>query len=325
MFFFEKVKFFEKNIFCIFAKRTMAIIPKNLQPGDTIALVSPAKKVDFLIVENARNHFENWGLQVIVGESATASVHQFSGDDELRTKDFQTQLDNPNVKAIVCLRGGYGSIRIIDYLDFSEFVKHPKWIVGYSDVTVIQNHILKNYNIGSLHAEMPLKFPEFPNTNDSSNVLKNALFGKIDPIRIQPNSLNKTGSAKGELVGGNLAILCSLLDSWSEIDTRGKILFLEDIGEYLYAIDRMMMILKRAGKLDQLAGLVIGQFTDLKDNDIPFGKTAYEIIAEQVAVYDYPVLFDVPAGHGEINKPLIFGAVYTMEITKKSTIFNVSV
>ena len=329
----------------------MAILPKFLQKNDTIALVAPAKKTDISIVENARKHFENWGLQVIVGDSATASFHQFSGDDDVRTQDFQTQLDNPNIKAIICLRGGYGSVRIIDQLDFSEFVKHPKWIVGYSDVTVIQNHILKNYGIASLHAEMPLKLPVFDtdcksapagastplsdqsdmviersrNANVSLNALKNALFGTFEPFQLQPNSLNKFGSAKAELVGGNLAILCNLLGSVSEIDTRGKILFLEDIGEYLYAIDRMMMTLKRAGKLNQLAGLVIGQFTDLKDNDIPFGKTAYEIIAEQVAVYDYPVLFDVPAGHGEINKPLIFGAVYTMEITKKSTIFNVSV
>ncbi|MDR0437196.1 MAG: LD-carboxypeptidase [Bacteroidales bacterium] len=303
----------------------MAIIPKYLQPGDTIALASSAKKVDFQIVENARKHFESWGFQVIVGESAMASEHQFAGDDELRTKDFQTQLDNPNVNTIICLRGGYGSVRIIEYLDFSEFVKHPKWIVGYSDVTVIQNHILKNYNIASLHAEMPLKFPDFPNTNDSLGALKNALFGRIDPIRIQSNSLNKMGSAKGELVGGNLAILCSLLGSSSEMDTRGKILFLEDVGEYLYAIDRMMMTLKRAGKLDQLAGLAIGQFTDLKDNDIPFGKTVYEIIAEHVATYDYPVLFDVPTGHCEINKPLVFGGVYTMEITEESATLNIVV
>jgi muramoyltetrapeptide carboxypeptidase len=285
-------------------------------------LVSTAKKVDFSVVENARKHFENWGLKVVVGESATASLHQFSGDDEVRARDFQAQLDNPGVKAIVCLRGGYGSVRIVDRLDFSNFEKHPKWIVGYSDVTAIQSHVLRNHHIASLHAEMPLKFPIFLNTNESLEALRNALFGRFEPLQIQPNVLNRTGIAKGELIGGNLAILCSLLGSSSEIDTRGKILFLEDIGEYLYAIDRMMMTLKRAGKLDHLAGLTVGQFTDLQDNDIPFGKTAYEIIAEHVANYDYPVLFDVPAGHCEINKPLVFGAIYTMNVSEESAILS---
>jgi muramoyltetrapeptide carboxypeptidase len=293
----------------------MSTHPVCLHKGDTVALLSTAKNVDVSIVENARKHFENWGFRVVVGESATASFHQFAGDDEVRTRDFQTQIDDPNVKAIVCLRGGYGSVRIIDQLDFSEFVKNPKWIVGYSDVTVIQNHVLKNYNISSLHAEMPLKFSEFPKSNDSLNALKNALFGNFEPFDIEPNFLNKNGSAKGELVGGNLAILCNLLGSSSEIDTCGKILFLEDVGEYFYAIDRMVMTLKRAGKLDGLAGLAIGQFTNLQDNDVPFGKTVCEIIAEHVADYDYPVVFDVPAGHCEINKPMVFGGVYTMEVT----------
>ncbi len=302
----------------------MSIIPNFLQKGDTVALVSTAKKVDFSVVENARKHFEHWGFNVITGESATASFYQFSGDDKVRARDFQVQMDQPDVKAIMCLRGGYGSVRIIDKLDFSKFVEHPKWIVGYSDVTVIQNHVLKNYNIASLHAEMPLKFPVFPCVNDSLEALKNALFGTFEPFRGKPNVLNKNGVAKGELVGGNLAILCSLLGSSSEIDMRGKILFLEDVGEYLYAIDRMMMTLKRAGKLDQLAGLAIGQFTDLQDNAIPFGKTVYEIIAEHVANYDYPVMFDIPAGHCEVNKPLVFGAVYTMEVTKDTAILGLS-
>jgi len=337
----------------------MALLPKFLQKNDTIALVAPAKKTDISIVENARKHFENWGLQVIVGDSATASFHQFSGDDDVRTQDFQTQLDNPNIKAIICLRGGYGSVRIIDQLDFSEFVKHPKWIVGYSDVTVIQNHILKNYGIASLHAEMPLNYPPLAGVSrrdgggrvltkesllarvcnpcqsngtdvdvrasESLNALKNALFGIFEPFQLQPNPLNKLGSAKAELVGGNLAILCNLLGSVSEIDTRGKILFLEDIGEYLYAIDRMMMTLKRAGKLDKLAGLVVGQFVNLQDNEIPFGKTVYEIIAEHVAEYNYPVMFDIPCGHSEVNKTLIFNGNYTLDVSEKLAILNVTV
>jgi muramoyltetrapeptide carboxypeptidase len=181
---------------------------------------------------------------------------------------------------------------------------------------------LKNFNIASLHAEFPLKFPEFPNTNESLDALRNAFFGEFEPFQIQPHSLNKFGTAKGELVGGNLAILCNLLGSSSEIDTHGKILFLEDIGEYLYSIDRMMMTLKRAEKLDKLAGLAIGQFTNIKDSDIPFGKNTYEIIAEHVANYDYPVIFDIPAGHCEINKSLIFGTNYTMDVSEKSAILR---
>jgi muramoyltetrapeptide carboxypeptidase len=312
----------------------MTKLPPYLQKNDTIALVATAKKTDVSIVTNARKHLENWGFKVIVGESATASFHQFSGNDEVRRKDFQTQLNNPNVKAIICLRGGYGSVRIIDKINFSEFVKYPKWIVGYSDVTVIQNHVLKNYNIASLHAEFPLNFPIFPNTNESLNALKDALFGKFESFQLQPNALNKIKigtdcksapacSVKAELVGGNLAILCNLLGSNSEIDTTGKILFLEDIGEYLYAIDRMMMTLKRAGKLNKLAGLAVGQFTKLQDNiETPFGKTVYEIIAEHVAEYGYPVMFDIPAGHCDVNKTLVFGGEYTMDVSENSAILG---
>ncbi|MCL2416380.1 MAG: LD-carboxypeptidase [Bacteroidales bacterium] len=304
----------------------MGIVPKFLQKNDTVALVCTARKIEHSLVENARKHFESWGFQVIVGESATAEYFQYSGDDELRARDFQTQLDNPNVKAIICLRGGFGTARIVDRLNFSEFVKHPKWIVGYSDVTVIQNHVLKNFGVASLHAEMPLKFPIFGTdyksapANESLEAFKNALFGTFEPFCLQPNSLNKFGSAKAELVGGNLAILCSLLRSSSEIDTEGKILFLEDVGEYLYAIDRMMMTLKRAGKLEKLVGLAVGQFTNLKDNEASFGKTAYEIVAEHVVDYDYPVIFDIPAGHCEINKALVFGGIYTMNVSEKFAI-----
>ena len=257
----------------------MAIIPPFLQKNDTVALVCTARKIDFSLVENARKHFESWGFRVIVGESATAEYFQYSGDDALRTKDFQTQLDDPNVKAIICLRGGFGTARIVDQLDFSAFVKHPKWIVGYSDVTVIQNHILENFGIASLHGEMALKFPEFPNTNESLDALKNALFGVFGTAPTGVSTTLNDRAVRAELVGGNLAILCSLLGSKSELNTDGKILFLEDVGEWLYAIDRMMTTFKRAGKLDNLAGLAVGQFTHLKDDKTAFGKSAYEIIA----------------------------------------------
>jgi len=314
----------------------MAILPKFLQKNDTVALVCTARKIDFSLVENARKHFESWGFHVIVGESATAEYFQYSGDDELRTKDFQTQLDDPNVKAIICLRGGFGTARIVDQLDFSAFVKDPKWIVGYSDVTVIQNHILENFGIASLHGEMALKFPEFGTDEtsapawDSLEALKNALFGEFGTapagvstefILSKAEGLNDR-AVRAELVGGNLAILCSLLGSKSELNTNGKILFLEDVGEWLYAIDRMMTTLKRAGKLDNLAGLAVGQFTHLKDDKTAFGKSAYEIIAEHVAEYDYPVIFDVPAGHCDVNLPLVFGGIYSIEKGELKMVMN---
>lgn len=290
----------------------MSKLPDFLKKNDTVALVATAKQMDFSLVENAQKHLENWGFRVITGESAHASFHSFAGDDKLRANDLQTQLNNPDVKAILCLRGGYGTGRIMDRLDFSEFVRNPKWIVGYSDVTILQNHILQNYNIASLHAEMPLNLPLFPHTNESLESLHNALFGHFEDFCPEPSPLNRVGTATGELAGGNLSMLCSTLGSVSEVDTCGKILFIEDVGEYLYAIDRMMLTLKRAGKLKNLAGLVVGQFTRLQDNDIPFGKTAFEIIAEHVAEYDYPTLFNIPAGHCEINKALVFGGKYAI-------------
>jgi len=314
----------------------MAIIPPFLQKNDTVALVCTARKIDFSLVENARKHFESWGFRVIVGESATAEYFQYSGDDALRTKDFQTQLDDPNVKAIICLRGGFGTARIVDQLDFSAFVKDPKWIVGYSDVTVIQNHILQSFGIASLHGEMALKFPEFGTDETSApawkslNALKNALFGvfgtaptgvSTEFILSKAEGLNDR-AVRAELVGGNLAILCSLLGSKSELNTDGKILFLEDVGEWLYAIDRMMTTLKRAGKLDNLAGLAVGQFTHLKDDKTAFGKSAYEIIAEHVAEYNYPVIFDVPAGHCDVNLPLVFGGIYSIEKGELKMVMN---
>jgi muramoyltetrapeptide carboxypeptidase len=278
--------------------------PPYLKKGDTVAITCPAKKLPHEI-NDAVLLLESWGLKVLLGETVHASYHQFAGDDNLRTQDFQRFLDDGSVKAIFAARGGYGTIRIIDQLDFSSFETNPKWIIGFSDITVLHSHIYASFDTPSIHGQMPLTIPD--GTKDSLETLRKALFN--EPFDYKYNSLikNRAGNANGILIGGNLTLLMVMAGSVSEMDYSGKILFLEDVGEYLYSIDRMMWNLKRAGKLSKLKGLIVGGFTELKDNDIPFGQTAAEIIGEHVKDYDFPVCFDFPAGHIENNHALILG------------------
>ena len=278
--------------------------PPYLKKGDTVAITCPAKKLPHEI-NDAVQLLESWGLKVILGETVHASYNQFAGDDSLRTKDFQRFLDDKSVKAIFAARGGYGTIRIIDGIDFSEFASHPKWIIGFSDITVLHSHIYACYHIKSIHGQMPLTIPD--GTKDSLETLRKALFN--EPFDYQYDTLldNRPGEAEGVLIGGNLTLLMAMAGSVSEMDYSNKILFLEDVGEYLYSIDRMMWFLKRSGKLSKLKGLLVGGFTELKDNDIPFGQTAAEIIQEHVKDYDFPVCYDFPAGHIENNHALILG------------------
>ncbi|CAN5231089.1 LD-carboxypeptidase [soil metagenome] len=289
----------------------MTLLPLYLQPGDTIAITCPARKMTAAELQPAIAIIENWGYQVLLGQTIGGENHQYSGADKERAADFQKLLDDPQVKAIICARGGYGTIRIIDQLDWTHFRKHPKWIIGYSDVTVLHGH-LHSLAIASLHASMPVNFPT--NTPEALESLMKALAGGPLSYSCTPHEFNRSGDAHGELVGGNLSVLLSMSGSLSDIDTKGKILFLEDLDEYLYHIDRMMMQLQRCGKLEHLAGLVIGGMSDMRDNVIPFGKTAYEIIQERVARYDYPVCFDFPAGHITDNRALIMGAPYTLNV-----------
>jgi muramoyltetrapeptide carboxypeptidase len=230
-------------------------------------------------------------------------------------------LNNPDIKAIWFARGGYGTVRIIDGIDWTAFQKNPKWLIGYSDVTVIHSHVHRHFGIETLHA--PMIFTLKKSTNEVVQSLEDALFGKKLQYSFPENfysDMNRNGEGKGQLVGGNLSILYSLLGSASDIDTKGKILFLEDIDEYLYHIDRMMMALKRAGKLQQLAGLIIGSMTDMKDNKVRFNKTAEEIISEAVASYNYPVLYGFPSGHIADNRALIFGREVKIIVNSKSQI-----
>jgi muramoyltetrapeptide carboxypeptidase len=288
--------------------------PPYLKKGDRIAIVSPARKISPAEAEPAINMFRAWGLEVVEGEHLYASYNQFAGSDDQRKSDMQRMLDDGSIRAIVSSRGGYGTVRIIDNLDFSRFVQNPKWIIGFSDVTVLHSHIHRHYNIETLHAIMPVNFKDKCESNPSLNSLRKALFGKELAYRYPAGPLSRKGSCKGQLIGGNLSILYSLTNTNSDIDTNGKILFIEDVDEYLYHIDRMMMNLRRSGKLEGLAGLIVGSMTKMHDNEIPFEKTVTEIIAEAVEDYPYPVCYNFPAGHVDDNRALILGREVTLEV-----------
>jgi len=295
------------------------IRPNYLQKGDTVAIVSTARKVSKKELIPALVILKNWKLNVVIGTSIEAEEHQFAGNDNLRASDFQEMLDNHKIKAIWCARGGYGSIRMIDLLDFSNFKNNPKWIIGYSDVTVLHSH-LHQLGFETLHAQMPVSIET--KTEACIQSLKSSLFGKNTNITIPYEVFNVMGNAKGVLVGGNLSMLYSLCGSSSSISTKGKILFIEDLDEYLYHIDRMLQNLKRNGMLDQLEGLIIGGMTKMNDNDIPFGQSAEEIILSICDDYNYPIVFNFPAGHIKDNRALILGRNAELIISKTETILT---
>ena len=295
------------------------IRPNYLQKGDTVAIVSTARKVSKKELIPALVILKNWKLNVVIGTSIEAEEHQFAGNDNLRASDFQEMLDNHKIKAIWCARGGYGSIRMIDLLDFSNFKNNPKWIIGYSDVTVLHSH-LHQLGFETLHAQMPVSIET--KTAACVQSLKSSLFGKNTNITIPYEVSNVMGNAKGVLVGGNLSMLYSLCGSSSSISTKGKILFIEDLDEYLYHIDRMLQNLKRNGMLDQLEGLIIGGMTQMHDNDIPFGQSSEEIILSICNDYNYPIVFNFPAGHIKDNRALILGRKAELIISKTETILT---
>lgn len=296
------------------------IRPPFLKKGDTIGIAATARKISEAELMPAITKFREWGFQVLLSEALYAEDHQFAGTDQQRLSGFQKLLDNNTVKAIIIARGGYGTVRLIDEIDFTSFKKNPKWIIGYSDVTVLHSHIHQNFGIETIHATMPLNFPKNNNESIALNSLYNAFTSNNIEYIINPLSTEKTGETTGILTGGNLSLLYALSGTVSDIYTNGKILFLEDIDEYLYHIDRMILQLKRCGKLKNLAGLIVGGMTDMKDNLIPFGKNAYEIIADAVKEYDYPVCYGFPAGHIEDNRALILGRNVSLSVTEKNAI-----
>lgn len=298
------------------------ITPPNLKQGDTIGIVAPARKIEMNEIDSAIKIFESWGLYITFGKSLFKQDRQFSGTDKERAEDLQFMLDDPNIKAIIAARGGYGTIKTLSYLDFSCFIQNPKWIVGYSDITALHAHLNQNLGIKSIHGIMPLNFPSDGSENDATQSLKNTLFGSKNSYQFNSHPLNKTGVCKGKMVGGNLSVLYSITGTKYDLDTSDKILFLEDLDEYLYHIDRMMMNLKFGGKLENLQGLIIGGMTDMNDNQTPYGKTAYEIISDAVAEYDFPVCFHFPAGHIENNYSLILGSTIELNISDKNVMLK---
>jgi len=288
--------------------------PPYLKKGDKIAITCPAKKLP-APMDDAVALLQSWGLEVVLGDTVTASYHQFAGDDDMRAADMQRFIDDDSIKAIIAARGGYGTIRMIDKVDFSRLQHRPKWLVGFSDITLLHSHLLNNYNLQSIHGQMPMNIPDA--SARSLETLRKALFGEHLLYDIHPNELNRSGEAIGILIGGNLSLLIAALGSVSDVDYDGKILFIEDVGEYLYAVDRMLYTLKRAGKLKNLSGLIVGGFTSIKDNDIPFGQTVPEIVMNIVGEYNYPVCFDFPAGHIPDNLSLVLGREIRLDIEHK--------
>ena len=292
--------------------------PPYLEKGDLIGLVCPAGYMaEDKVAECVRVLTEEWGYRVKTGKTiGGSSPNYFSGTDQERLEDLQEMFDNPEVKAILCARGGYGTSRIIDGIDFRYFKKHPKWLIGFSDITVLHCHIYRHYDIATLHAPMAAAFNDAGYINRYVLSLKDALEGKWARYSVDPHPLNRMGEGIGELVGGNLALLAHLIGTDSELKTKGRILFLEDVGEYLYNIDRMVVQLKRAGRLKNLAGLIVGGFTDNKDTERPFGRDAYEIIRDAVEEYEYPVCFGFPVSHGKENLALKIGAGHKLKVSK---------
>jgi muramoyltetrapeptide carboxypeptidase len=286
------------------------IIPPYLKKGDTIAIVATARKNIDDNLKPAISWLKNWGLEVVIGNTIGLDNNQLAGTDEQRAADFQKQLDNPNIKAIWCVRGGYGTVRMIDFLDFTKFKQSPKWIIGFSDVTVLHSH-LNTMGYASIHGIMPVSSKA---TEEAKKSLRKALFGEHLEYTVPCDQMNRYGSAKGELVGGNLSILYSLLGSESAIDCHDKILFIEDLDEYLYHIDRMMMNLKRNGCLESLKGIIVGGMTKMHDNEIPWGKNVLEIIDDVTKKYNIPIIYNFPAGHMADNHALVLGKQVSIEV-----------
>jgi muramoyltetrapeptide carboxypeptidase len=282
-----------------------------LKKGDKVAITCPAKKLPIPMTD-AVNLLTGWGLEVILGDTVNASYHQFAGDDAFRAADLQRFIDDDSIKAIICARGGYGTIRMVDLVNFTPLQTTPKWLVGFSDITLLHAHVIANYNLPCIHGQMPLNIPDA--SAYSLETLRMALFGDELTYNIAPNLHNRFGECTGTLIGGNLSLLLAISGSVSDTDYDGKILFIEDVGEYLYAVDRMLRALKRAGKLKNLAGLIVGGFTELKDNDIPFGQTLPQLVIDVVAEYNYPVCFDFPAGHVSNNCSLVLGSKLTLAV-----------
>lgn len=296
------------------------MIPPSLKNGDTVAIVAPAKFIEENYIINARKLIESWGLNCVTGKYTLGKFRIFSGTDQERAEDLQWALDHPEIKAIICARGGYGTIRIIDRLNFDKFINNPKWIAGFSDITVLHNHLHTHYNTASLHATVPLNFPENHEENESLQSLRNTLFGTLPKYQIDAFEYNRIGNALAPVVGGNLSIIHNLVGTNSDIDTKGKILLLEEVSEYAYHFDRMLWALKKADKLNGLAGLIVGGLTEIKQGPNPFGQQPEAIILELVREYNYPICFNFPSGHQQENWCIPLGILAQLTVDHQVTL-----
>lgn len=303
-------------------KTSPLITPRYLQKGDTIVIVAPAGilKNRKQVVQKAKKLAESWGLKVVLGQHLFNQNNHFSGTDDERCQDFQDALDNPSIKAIWAARGGYGSVRILDKLDFTKFKQNPKWIIGYSDITAFHNHI-HNLGFETMHAMMATSLEEkSEEIIETIASFKKALFGEEITYKISASTYNRNASStiiEGQLVGGNLAILTSMLGSESQISTDGKILFIEEIGEYKYSIDRMLQSLKRAGYFTKVKAVIVGNISSIRKNSTKWGSPIEQLILDAVPK-NIPVLFDFPAGHEADNRALIFGRKITVKAREKT-------
>ncbi|CAN5726675.1 LD-carboxypeptidase [soil metagenome] len=303
-------------------------VPSYLKKGDTIGITCPAGFISTEDIQSSVNKIKEWGYRVRIGDTVGKRDFTFGGTDSERLADLQQMLDDKNIKAILCARGGYGTVRNIDKINFTKFSAFPKWIIGFSDITVLHSHINRHFNIATLHSKMCNSFPSDwsiaePIQIETIESIRQCLSGKKMEYNAIPNTNNKTGNANGELLGGNLKIIESLTGSSSDIITNNKILFVEDTGEYLYSIDRMFWNLERAGKLSHLKGLIIGGFKARKDDEgEEFGKTVEEIVLEKIRKYNYPVCFDFPVGHQKNNYALKCGIVHSLQVNEKNVILT---
>jgi muramoyltetrapeptide carboxypeptidase len=298
------------------------IIPPYLQKGSTIGITCPAGAVNSEEMQPMFAQLEAWGFNLKIGKTIGTSFNKFSATDAARLADLQSMLDDDAIEAVFFGRGGYGVVRILDQIDFTQFKQKPKWLLGYSDITAFHSHLNNQMKISSIHAHMGGGYK--PNDFDalSTQSIFDVITGKPIHYVIPAHAMNRVGIAKGELVGGNLALLSDLVGTDSDIHTQGKILFIEDIGEYKYNIDRMLWQLLRAGKLSQLAGLIVGGFTDTQDNPVPFGMTEYEIVWEKIKDFSYPVCFDFPVGHQARNMALKVGMQYQLAIENNQVVLE---
>ena len=301
----------------------MTTIPTALKRGNTIGITCPAGYMAREKAENCISTLQKWGFEVMVGKTlGSKSKNYFSAPDQERINELQAMLDDENIHAILFGRGGYGMSRIIDKLNFKKFKKNPKWLIGFSDITLMHCHLYGNFKISSIHGPMAAAFNDMKSNPIYIDSLHKAITGKKANYNCKPHINNRLGNASGKIIGGNLSLLTNIIGTKSDFDTKNKILFIEDVGEYLYTADRMLQQLKRSGKLNKLAGLIVGGFTDMKDTDRPYGKKIEDIIKEIVAEFEYPVCFHFPISHGKENLAVKIGVAYDLKVMKNKTILK---